>query len=310
MKLIKNEQTEKNTVKLTIEVDKEAFEKALEKSYKKNVKQIHNLVLTHPDADHCGGADYVMAKYKVKNIYMTTYQSKSNEYKEVLDAIKKYKVKRTNVKKGSTIDIGGIKAKVLSADVKADNPNDSSIVLKVVHNKKSFLFTGDIGAKVENQLVDKSDVNVDVLKVSHHGSDYSSAIRFIKATSPTYSVISVGKNNRYGHPVNTVLKRLEKYSKEILRTDRNGSIVITSTGTKLSYKTEKKTTNNSSTSSKPSGDSSSTAGISSLTNSSVVYITATGSKFHKKKCGSGTYKKTTYGKVKNTKLTPCKKCFG
>ena len=269
-----------------------------------NVKKITNLIITHPDSDHLGGADYVIKDYNVKKIYMTTYSSKSSEYKEMISAIKKYSVKRVNVKKDSKINIGGIKANVLYTNTKAEDSNDSSIVLKLKHGKKSFLFTGDISAKVEKQIASKYNVNVDVLKVSHHGSSSSSAVSFVKETSPQYSIVSVGAENNYGHPNANVVRRLDKYSKKVYRTDKNGTVVITSTGSKLSAKTVATKGSSSSNSS-----SSSLGESTSVSPSSTVYITKTGKKYHKKACGSGTYSKTTLKKAKERGLTACTKCY-
>ncbi|MDO5519891.1 MAG: ComEC/Rec2 family competence protein [bacterium] len=270
-----------------------------------NVKKITNLVVTHPDADHMGGADLVIKNYGVKNVYMTKYTSNTGEYKELIAAIKKYKVKRTNVSRGAKINLGGIKAQVLSADAKASDSNDSSIVLKLVHGKKSFLFTGDISAKLEKQIASQYNVNVDVLKVSHHGSNYSSAVSFIKETSPEYSVLSVGKNNNYGHPDKNVNNRLKKYSKNIVRTDQKGTIVITSNGKKLTYKnvpTKSSSSSGSSSSNNSSSNSSTAVG-------SYVYVTPTGKKYHKKACGRGTFTKATIKSAKARGLTACSKCF-
>ncbi|BBF45113.1 late competence protein comeC, DNA transport [Lachnospiraceae bacterium KM106-2] len=271
------------------------------------VKKITNLVVTHPDADHMGGADLVIKNYGVKNIYMTNYSSNSGEYKEMISAIKKYKVKRVNVKKGSKISFGGLKANVLSADTSLRDSNESSIVLKLTHGKKSFLFTGDISAKVENKIAAAYDVNVDVLKVSHHGSSYSSAVSFIKETSPQYSIVSVGANNNYGHPNGNVVNRLNKYSKTVYRTDKKGTIVITSTGSKLTSKTVKTTGSTSSSSS----SSSSSSGSSNTTKpvGSTVYVTKTGKKYHARKCGRGTFTKATIKAAKARGLTACSKCY-
>lgn len=262
------------------------------------VKKITNLIVTHPDSDHMGGADLVIKDYGVKKIYMTKYTSNSSEYKEMIAAIKKYKVKRVDVKKGTKISLGEVKANVLYAADKAENSNDSSIVLKLVHGKKSFLFTGDISAKVEKQIAKDYNVNVDVLKVSHHGSSSSSAVSFIKEASPQYSVISVGKNNNYGHPDKNVANRVKKYSNAVLRTDQKGTIVVTSTGTKLSYKTVVT----------PSSGGSSSSNTTQAVGSHV-YITATGKKYHSKKCGNGTYRKVTMKEAKVKGLTPCSKCY-
>jgi len=205
----------------------------------KNVKKISILIVTHPDADHMGGADYVMRDFSVKKIYMTTYKSKTKEYKEMLGAIKKYKVERINVKEGSTIPIGSLKSTVLSANAKADKSNDSSIVLLLQHGDIKFLFTSDAPAKVENEIKEKYDIDVDVLKVAHHGSKSSSPIAYLKEVSPEYSIISVGEDNKYGHPVASVLKRLDKYGKQTLRTDLYGTIVMASDGEHLVYQCER-----------------------------------------------------------------------
>ena len=90
-----------------------------------SVKKVHNLIVTHPDSDHIGGADYVIRDYKVSKIYMTKFKSSSNEYKEMIAAIKKYKVDRTNVTTGMKISLGGIKATVLHAKDSGTDANES-----------------------------------------------------------------------------------------------------------------------------------------------------------------------------------------
>jgi competence protein ComEC len=93
---------------------------------------------------------------------------------------------------------------------------------------------------MENKMNEAYDIDVDVLKVSHHGSDTASGVMFIRDTSPVYAVISVGANNHYGHPDKNVLRRLNKYtSGEVLRTDESGTIVISSDGSDLSVLSEK-----------------------------------------------------------------------
>lgn len=212
------------------------------KAYLKKAKisKISSVILTHPDSDHIGAADLVIEDYGVKKVYMTTYKSSSNEYKELLAAISENDVKRINVKKGSKISIGSLKANVLSADVKADNSNDSSIVTLLKFKKQQFLFTGDISASVENTISSQYDLSkVSVLKVAHHGSNYSSPINYLKVISPKISVISVGKSNSYGHPHKFVLRRLKKYSENIYRTDKVGTIVVTTNGSKKSLSVKK-----------------------------------------------------------------------
>ena len=222
-----------------IDTGKESSYKTL-KRYLNNVgvKKL-NLILTHPDSDHIGGADLLVQDFTVKKCYMTKYSSTSMEYKENQKAFKDYKVPVGYAKKGHSISFGGMKGKVLSADEKADDSNSSSICILMKHSKKSFLFTGDAPAKLENKLKDDYDIDVDVLKVSHHGSSSSSPAAYLKEASPDIAVISVGKDNSYGHPTKNVLNRVLKYSKKVYRTDTNGTVVVTSTGSKLSTKVVK-----------------------------------------------------------------------
>ena len=106
-----------------------------------------------------------------------------------------------------------------------DNENDNSSVIYVEFNNHKFLFMGDAGVEVEEDLIEKYNLkNIDVLKVGHHGSKTSSGKKFINEIEPKYSIISVGKNNRYGHPNDSVLENLE--ASKIYRTDIDGSIMF------------------------------------------------------------------------------------
>lgn len=197
---------------------------------KQKIKKIDKLVLTHPDADHIGSADFIISDFFVETIYMTTYLHTTFEYKELLRAIKNYQVKRINVEEGTKISLGNLTLDTLAADATADTPNESSIILKLEYDDVKFLFTGDATAEVENKVGETYDIDVDVLKVAHHGSRSSSSNIFLKEATPEYAIISVGKWNRFGHPVDAVLRRLNKYSKQVLRTDLEGTVVIISDG--------------------------------------------------------------------------------
>ena len=100
-----------------------------------------------------------------------------------------------------------------------------------------FLLTGDMEAKNETEIA--GDVHADVLKVAHHGSDTSSTDKFLKRVSPEYAVISVGENNKYSHPSDAAVDRLAADGVKILRTDRDGTIIIATDGENIKYKTEK-----------------------------------------------------------------------
>ena len=117
-----------------------------------------------------------------------------------------------------------------------DNENDNSSVIYTELNNHKFLFMGDVGVEVEEDLIEKYNLNdIDVLKVGHHGSKTSSGKEFINEINPKYSIISVGKNNRYGHPNKEVLNNLS--DSKIYRTDQNGSVMFKIKNNKLKIET-------------------------------------------------------------------------
>lgn len=208
----------------------------------KKVKSISNMIITHNDSDHMGGADLVIRDYKVKKVTRAKYQEKkkNKQVTEFDNAIKDSKIKTKKVKAGSKIKIAaGAQMTVYSPSKKSDESNENSIVIRLLHGDNSFLFTGDIDAKIENELVNKYNLESDVLQVAHHGSGYSSAMLFLSKVKAKYSVISVGEGNPYGHPADFVVKRLGNFSDYIYRTDRNGTVTFASDGKILNVTTEK-----------------------------------------------------------------------
>jgi competence protein ComEC len=119
-----------------------------------------------------------------------------------------------------------------------DEVNDSSLVLKITFGKISFLIPGDISAEVEKQLIkSKIDLRSDVLVVPHHGSGYSSSAEFIKAVACRYAIVSAGKANVFHHPHPSTLQRYKEAGVNILRTDRDGAVTITTDGNDLQINT-------------------------------------------------------------------------
>ena len=117
-----------------------------------------------------------------------------------------------------------------------DNENNNSSIIYTELNNYKFLFMGDASVEVEKNLIEKYNLEyIDVLKVGHHGSKTSSSKSFIDDINPKYSIISVGKNNRYGHPNKEVLDNLEQ--SKIYRTDIDGSILFKIKNNKLKIET-------------------------------------------------------------------------
>lgn len=246
------------------------------KSYlkKKNVSVIHNMILTHYDSDHMGSADLVIDDFQVKKVSVSAYENdkkKTLQVKELNQAISNNKIKKAKIKAGQQIKVAsGITLKALSPKEDYRESNENSVVLRLDYKKKSFLFTGDIDSKVEAEIYQKYKVDVDVLQIAHHGSDYASGILFLKKASPEYAVISVGADNSYGHPRSTVLKRLTNFTKKILRTDKNGNIIFTSDGEKLTMKKDRGSYATVSSSSKTASGTKKSAATSQKTSGSFI----------------------------------------
>jgi competence protein ComEC len=198
-----------------------------------------DLVLeSHPDSDHIGGLPDVLERFSVKYLISTGNLSDS-KLSASLDNIAKEK-------HDNTLQVIAGKRIILEPNVYLDilspigdpsnwESNKSSMVVKLTYASTSFLFTGDVDESVEQYLVKKYGVYLasDVLKVSHHGSRNSNNVAFINAVSPTYSVISVGAKNKFGHPHKEVLDSLVKLKSKILRTDQLGTIIFKGDGGKL-----------------------------------------------------------------------------
>ena len=185
------------------------------------IKKIDYLVLTHGDYDHIGEAINLVENFKVEKVIFNCgpYNDLENELIEVLD---KKKIKYYTCIKELNIDNN--KLHFLQTK-EYDNENENSNVIYMELNGYKFMFMGDAGVEKEKDILEKYNVSkIDVLKIGHHGSKTSSDKKFIDEMNPKYSVISVGKNNRYGHPNKEVLNNLD--NSKIYRTDINGEIKI------------------------------------------------------------------------------------
>jgi len=201
-------------------------------------RTIDMIILTHPEKDHMQGLMDVLQRYKVNYILWTGVVRDSSEYQKWINALAKEQeqgAKIVTIKTGQTIKFGKVKIDILYpledlAGAKIKDSNDSSVISRLVFNKNSFLFTGDISSKAEKNIINEGiDLVSDVLKVAHHGSKYSTSDIFLENVNPDIAIISVGKNS-YGHPTPEILQKLEKFGIHILRTDNNGNIEIISDG--------------------------------------------------------------------------------
>ena len=196
------------------------------------IRKIDNLILTHGDFDHMGEAINLVNNFKVEKVIFNCGEFNDLE-KELIKVLDKKKIKYYSCIKELNIDKN--KLHFLQTGV-YDNENDNSNVIYTELNGYKFMFMGDAGVEKEKDILNKYKIsNVDVLKVGHHGSKTSSSKTFINEINPKYSVISVGKNNRYGHPNKEVLNNLEQ--SKIYRTDQDGSIMFKIKNNKLKIET-------------------------------------------------------------------------
>ena len=183
-----------------------------------------------------GAAQLVVQDYGVKTVFMPVTPGNSTEYNKLMNAIEREHVNTVHVYTGNIYNLGmGCKIDILGADM-GEGTNDSSIIMKLKYYKNTFLFTGDASAPVLNKLMENgADIKADVLKVAHHGSDYTNPLLFLKNVGAKYALISAGRNNAYGHPNDNVVRRLNTLKYKVLRTDLKGTVTIKGNGKTLKW---------------------------------------------------------------------------
>lgn len=196
------------------------------------IKKIDYLILTHGDYDHIGNAKYIVENFKVEKVIFNCGEFNELET-DLIKVLDEKKIPYYSCIKELNIDNN----KLYFLQTKEyDNENDNSNVIYTELSGYNFMFMGDASSTTEKEIIDKYNLpDIDVLKVGHHGSRTSSSIEFINEINPEYSIISVGKNNRYGHPNKEVLDALEE--SKIYRTDQNGSIMFKINNNKLKIET-------------------------------------------------------------------------
>jgi len=203
------------------------------------VKKIDYVVASHAHLDHIGGLISVFREFKIGVVYDSGFNYPSYTYERFLKVIKAKKIKYKIIKRGDKLKWDKyLKIDVLSPPPKlfrgGSDCNDNSIVLKIKYNNISILFTGDAERRAELKMISKykNRLEATVLKVGHHGSYTSTVDKFLYYVLPEVAVISCGRNNRFGHPHKSVLRRLQKYGVKIYRTDLMGNIFFKTDGKK------------------------------------------------------------------------------
>lgn len=199
-----------------------------------NITKFDYVFGTHPHEDHIGGMDDIINNFEINNFYMPDVVTTTKTFEDILNSMEEKNLQFKTPNIDDEYKIGDIKLKVLYVGKESNDLNDTSIVLKLTYKDTSYLFTGDATKKVENKLLTK-DIESDVLKVGHHGSQYSTSNEFLEKVNPKYAIIEVGKNNIYKHPKEVTLTKLDNMKIKYYRTDMDGTILLKSDGENISF---------------------------------------------------------------------------
>lgn len=272
---------------------------------KEGVNELEYIIATHPHADHIGGLDNVIRNIKVNHVLVSNGSADTKTYRDFILALSEKGITPSVPLKNAIFNLTeNSYIKILSC-ANVEDPNNQSIVALYVNGEDKVLFTGD----AEEEIIAQINEDIDLLKTSHHGSYNGTTKSFLEKITPSFAVITVGKDNSYGHPHKSTMELLKSFNIPVFRTDEGGTIIFKSSGTGLSTECnpnsylegksqEKETTN---------ADS-----INVDNNSETVYWTPNGSVYHKTKgCSSLSNSKTILSgtTTESGKSRGCKNCY-
>ena len=208
-----------------------------------DIKDIAALLITHLHMDHAGALAKIAMSFPIDNLIIPNRDSSAEAMPTVNEAEKRVVAEKGKVftaTEGMNFNIGEFEVTVLAYFPDATKENDRSVITMAKIGNKKFLFTGDAEKATESDLLtEKLNIDCDVLKVGHHGSNSSSTAAFLKAASPEYAAISVGKDNMYSHPSNKTVTALKNCGAKVYRTDKNGDISFYVENGNIRVETEK-----------------------------------------------------------------------
>jgi competence protein ComEC len=203
------------------------------------IRELDYAVCSHFHSDHIGSMPAVIEEFAPSQIIMPAlspeYVPDTYIYGKLLESTEECNAEIINPLPGDSFTLGTAKFTVLGPlNELTENQNDISLVIKLTYGERSFLFTGDAEKDEEKDIVDSgADLESDVLKVGHHGSSNSSSLEFLAAVKPSFCIISVGKDNDYGHPHEKTINNIMRYTDKIYRTDICGDIHLTCDGKEI-----------------------------------------------------------------------------
>lgn len=278
---------------------------------KLGISKLDFVIATHPHADHIGGMADVINAFDIGKLIMPKVEHTTRTFENLLLTIRNKGLKITAPVPGTEYRLGNTSFTILAPNSSSyKNLNDYSVVVRLTYGSTSFLFTGDAEQTSEKEILAKGyNIKSDVLKVGHHGSKTSTTTRFLDAVSPRYAVICVGANNQYGHPAPETLSKLAERGIKVYRIDEAGTIIATSDGKSISFNKQPSPVNTSTNTG--STTVSDTKNNQNDTHDDItVYITKTGSKYHREGCSSlrSSSIPISLSEAKQRGYEPCKIC--
>jgi competence protein ComEC len=192
------------------------------------IKRIDLMVATHPHEDHIGGLTQVLEAMPVSRVVTNGEAYTTVAYENFLDAILSSSAEYSEAKRGDTISLGNLTFSVLNpGGTLGDDPNENSVVLRLVFGTTTFLFMGDAGKESESSILSSGmQVKADILKIGHHGSCTATSAAFVRKVHPTVGIYSAGANNQYGFPCAETINTLQQGGVLVLGTDVYGNIIV------------------------------------------------------------------------------------
>lgn len=207
------------------------------------ITKIDILVGTHSHDDHMGGMAEVIRNFEIGTLYAPDNSKESITtfwYMDFLDSVSEKNVNWVYPEVGTTFGLGDANVQIVAPNSKEyNNMNNYSIVLRVTYGETDVLLMGDAETLSEEEIMNNGlYIDVDVLKLGHHGSSTSSSEKFLNVTTPQYAIISAGKGNTYHHPIKSVMERLECMGIKVYRTDESGTVIMSTDGNNITFNVE------------------------------------------------------------------------
>lgn len=213
---------------------REASEAVLNGLVEMGIDKIDYVICTHPDIDHIGGLLDVVRSVPVGQVYDSGKGYDTRAYLEYIRLIHERRIPFTIVTEGMELPIDeNVSVRVLNSGQGTFFNNNASIVIWMKYKERQILFMADVEKKVEKRICKKYALDVDLIKIAHHGSHSSTSKRLLESTSPSYGIISYEQGNPYGHPHQSVMKRLKRFQVQLYETPAYGDIDVQTDGRDL-----------------------------------------------------------------------------